>query len=69
MIGGATRGFTKDDDIYVALLPIEGKTVTFSYQRLTSGGTVTYSATKTNVTLEKGKFYRNLPTIYLVKQN
>lgn len=69
MIGGATRGFTKDDDIYVALLPIEGKTVTFSYQRLTTGGTVTYSATKTNVTLEKGKFYRNLPTIYLVKQN
>ena len=53
----------------MALLPIEGKTVTFSYQRLTSGGTVTYSATKTNVTLEKGKFYRNLPTIYLVKQN
>jgi len=69
MIGGATRGFTRDDDIYVALLPIEGKTVTFSFQRLTSGGTVTYSATKTNVTLEKGKFYRNLPTIYLVKQN
>ena len=66
-VGGMTRGFTKDDDIYVAMLPVENKTVTFSYQRLTSGGTVTYSYSVWPTTLAAGKFYRNLGTIQLVK--
>ena len=64
----STRNFTDTDDIYVALLPISGKTVTFSYTQLQSLGSVTYSCTKSNVTLEKGKFYRNLGTITLVRQ-
>ena len=63
---GNYRGFRSTDDIYVALLPISGKTVTFSATR--KGSTDTYSCTKTNVTLEKGKFYRNLGTITLVRQ-
>ena len=66
---GGTRCFTDTDDIYVALLPISGKTVTFSYTQSQGSGNVTYSCTKTNVTLEKGKFYRNLGTITLVRQN
>ena len=64
----STRNFTDTDDIYVALLPISGKTVTFSYTQSQSSGSVTYSCTKSNVTLEKGKFYRNLGTITLVRQ-
>ena len=64
----STRNFTDTDDIYVALLPISDKTVTFSYTQSQSSGSVTYSCTKTNVTLEKGKFYRNLGTITLVRQ-
>ena len=68
MVGGMTRKFKSTDDIYVALLPISGKTVTFSYTETTSSGEVIYSCNKTNVTLEKGKFYRNLGTITLVKQ-
>lgn len=68
MVGGMTRKFKSTDDIYVALLPISGKTVTFSYTETQSSGQVTYSCTKTNVTLEKGKFYRNLGTITLVRQ-
>ena len=53
--------------IDVALLPIENKTVTFTATR--KGSTDTYTCTKSNVTLEKGKFYRNLGTITLVRQN
>ena len=68
-IGGATRGFKSTDDIYVAMLPIENKTVTFSYTETQSSGEVTYRSFKLNVTLEKGKFYRNLGTITMVKQN
>lgn len=64
----STRNFTDTDDIYVALLPISDKTVTFSYTQSQSSGPVTYSCTKTNVTLQKGKFYRNLGTITLVRQ-
>lgn len=63
---GSYRGFRSTDDIYVALLPISGKTVTFSATR--KGSTETYTCTKTNVTLEKGKFYRNLGTTTLVRQ-
>ena len=68
MVGGMTRSFTDADDIYVAMLPVSGKTVTFSYTQSQSSGPVTYSCTKTNVTLEKGKFYRNLGTITLTRQ-
>ena len=63
---GSYRGFRSTDDIYVAMLPIENKTVTFTATR--NGGTDIYTCTKTNVTLEKGKFYRNLGTITLVRQ-
>ena len=66
-ISGSYRGFRSTDDIYVAMLPIENKTVTFTATR--KGGTDTYTCTKTNVTLEKGKFYRNLGTITMVKSN
>ena len=65
-IAGSYRGFRSTDDIYVAMLPIENKTVKFTTTR--KGGTDTYSCTKSNVTLEKGKFYRNLGTITLVRQ-
>ena len=68
MVGGMTRKFKSTDDIYVAMLPVSGKTVTFSYTETTSSGQVTYTCTKTNVTLQKGKFYRNLGTITLVRQ-
>ena len=61
------RGFYSTDDIYVAMLPISNKTVTFT-AKLMDSSTETYTCTKTNVTLEKGKFYRNLGTITLVKQ-
>ena len=68
-VEGVPRGFRSTDDIYVALLPISGKTVTFSYtETLSSSSTATYSCTKQNVTLEKGKFYRNIGTITMVKQ-
>ena len=63
---GGYRGFRSTDDIYVAMLPIENKTVTFKATR--KGSTDTYICTKSNVTLEKGKFYRNLGTITLVRQ-
>ena len=68
MVGGMTRKFKSTDDIYVAMLPVSGTTVTFSYTETTSSGQVTYTCTKTNVTLQKGKFYRNLGTITLVRQ-
>ena len=67
-LDGSPRKFKSTDDIYVALLPITGKTVTFSYTETQSSGDVTYSCTKSNVTLEKGKFYRNLGTITLTRQ-
>ena len=52
---------------YEAMLPIENKTVTFT--ATLKGTTYTYSCTKSNVTLQKGKFYRNLGTITMVRQN
>ena len=48
-----SRPFQTDDVIYVAMLPVASQTVTFS-----SDG---FSKTSENVTLEAGKFYRNLP--------
>ena len=65
-ISGSYRGFRSTDDIYVAMLPISGNTVTFTATR--KGSTDTYTCTKSNVTLQKGKFYRNLGTITLVRQ-
>ena len=59
---GVPRGFNCTDDIYVAMLPVENKTVTFS----TTYGTE-YSYTVGPTTLAAGKFYRNLGTIQLVK--
>ena len=63
-VGGAPiyRGFNRSDDIYVAMLPVENKIVTFS----TTYGTE-YSYTVGPTTLAAGKFYRNLGTIQLVK--
>lgn len=56
-VGGSSttsyRPFQTDDVIYVAMLPIASQTVTFSSDR--------FSKTSENVTLEAGKFYRNLP--------
>ena len=69
MVGGMTRGFKSTDDIYVAMLPIENKAVTFSYRETQSSGQVLYRCTKPNVKLEMGKFYRNLSTITMIKQN
>ena len=48
------------------MLPISDRMVTFSATRI--GSSDTYTCAKTNVTLEKGKFYRNLGTITLVRQ-
>ncbi len=59
---GGPRGFNCTDDIYVAMLPVENKIVTFS----TTYGTE-YSYTVGPTTLAAGKFYRNLGTIQLVK--
>ena len=47
------RPFQMDDVIYVAMLPVASQTVTFSSD--------SFSKTSENVTLEAGKFYRNLP--------
>ena len=48
-----SRPFQTDDVIYVAMLPVASQTVTFSSDR--------FIKTSENVTLEAGKFYRNLP--------
>ena len=61
-IGGLTRGFNSSDDIYVAMLPVSDKTVTFS----TTFGSNDYSYTVIGTTLTEGKFYRNL-SINMVK--
>ena len=68
VIGGATRGFKSTDDIYVAMLPIDNKTVKFTATRKGSTDD-TYIFAKLNVTLQKGHFYRNLGTITLLKSN
>ena len=52
---GGTRGFKRSDDIYIALLPISGKTVSF-YTKYSNY----YLYTASNTTLIAGKFYRNL---------
>ena len=61
-----TRGFKRSDDIYIALLPVSGKTVSFYNSSLGSGGYNNYIFTSSNTTLTAGKFYRNL-SIDMVK--
>ena len=70
--GIGTRYFNNTDDIYVALLPINDKFVTFYY---TYPGTNqsheavqwNYLHLSPNTTLTAGKFYRNIGTINLVR--
>lgn len=57
----STRGFKRSDDIYIALFPVSGKTVSF-YTKLSNH----YLFTASNTTLTAGKFYRNL-SIDMVK--
>ena len=59
---GLPRGFNSNDDIYVAMLPISDKIVTFS----TTYSPNDYSYTAWHTTLTAGKFYRNL-SIDMVK--
>ena len=58
---GTPRGFKRSDDIYIALLPVSGKTVSF-YTKYSNH----YLYTSSNTTLTAGKFYRNL-SIDMVK--
>ena len=60
---GGTRGFKRSDDIYIALLPVSGKAVSF-YTKYSNH----YLFTASNTTLTAGKFYRNL-SIDMVKDN
>lgn len=60
---GGTRGFKRSDDIYIALFPVSGKTVSF-YTKYSNH----YLFTASNTTLTAGKFYRNL-SIDMVKDN
>ena len=53
---GGTRGFNRNDDVYVAMLPVSGKTVSF-YTKYSNH----YLYTATGTTLTAGKFYRDLP--------
>lgn len=62
----STRGFKRSDDIYIALFPVSGKTVSFYNSSLGSGGYNNYIYTASNTTLTAGKFYRNL-SIDMVK--
>jgi hypothetical protein len=52
---GGSRGFNRDDDVYIALLPVSGKTFTF-YTKYSNH----YLYTASGTTLTAGKFYRNL---------
>ena len=62
----STRGFKRSDDIYIALFPVSGKTVSFYNSSLGSGGYNNYIYTASNTILTAGKFYRNL-SIDMVK--
>ena len=57
---GGTRRFTDTDDIYVAMLPVSGKTVIFHYEQTVVGGKANYIKYSPNTTLMAGKFYRSL---------
>lgn len=55
--GGGTRGFINGDEVYVAMVPMSN-----TKMRLKVGnGTEHYEAHMGKATLEKGKFYRNIP--------
>ena len=58
---GAPRGFNSNDDIYIAMLPVSGKAVSF-YTKESNH----YLFTASNTILTAGKFYRNL-SIDMVK--
>ncbi len=59
--GGSTapRPFQQGDVIYVAMLPVASKTVSFS----STGSGGVYRKYSTGVTLEAGKFYRNVDVL------
>ena len=55
----ATRPFQQGDDIYVAMLPVASKTVSFS----STASDGIYRKYSTGVTLQAGKFYRNVDVL------
>ena len=54
----AYRAFKSDDVIYVAMLPVDSKTVTFTS---ISSDSKIYKLTSSSVNLKAGSFYRNIP--------
>ena len=69
-VGGTPvyRGFKSTDDIYIAMLPVSGKTVSFYNCSLGSMGYNNYLKAAPNTTLTAGKFYRNI-SITLTKDS
>ena len=67
-VGGVTRKFRNSDDIYVAMLPVSGKTVTFYHSHQATSGYNNFKYTSANTTLTAGMFYRNIGTINLLKE-
>ena len=63
MLSGATGnpGYATGDDIYVAMLPIENKPLTFSLTYNDNSVTKNLTLTTKPGTLAAGKFYRNVP--------
>ena len=59
--GGDHPGFQTGDDIYVAMLPIENKSLTLSATAEIESVTKTHTLTTAAGTLVAGKFYRNVP--------
>ena len=64
--GISPRGFQRSDNIYIAMLPVSGKTVSFYNSSVASSGYNNYIYVSGNTTLTAGKFYRNL-SIDMVK--
>ena len=54
-------GYATDDDIYVAMLPIENKSLTLSASYTVNSETKNLTLTTKPGTLAAGKFYRNVP--------
>ena len=67
-MSGTPRGFNRSDDVYVAMLPVSGKIVSFYNSSLGSSGYNNYLYVSGNTTLTAGKFYRNL-SINMVKDD
>ena len=59
----ANAGFTSGDNIYVAMLPFEDKTLTFQ----ATASSKNYSTVTKAGTLTAGKFYRNVPVMMVVE--